>query len=122
MNGIFEIWSKIMPERAMACGFNREYLLVGGKDGRGATAPVFGAGLAVQPVDGQERLSPMLTSMHQIGIDSGVPGRFRGGVGIEMGGMFTDAQNAVMSSCCDRARSITWGIAVVFRRFRPESG
>jgi N-methylhydantoinase B len=136
MNGIFEIWSKIMPDRAMACAFNLEYLLVGGKDGRsdndpyfmwydwmaggwggraskdgsGATAPVFGAGLAVQPVEGQERLSPVLTSMHQIGMDSGGPGRFRGGVGIEKGGMLTDAQNAVMSYCCDRARSITWGI------------
>ncbi|TFD23358.1 hypothetical protein E3T31_05225 [Cryobacterium sp. TMS1-13-1] len=90
MNGIFEIWSKIMPERAMACAFNLDYLLVGGKDGRseeslyfmwydwmaggwggraskdgsGATAPAFGAGLAVQPVEGQERLSPVLTSMH----------------------------------------------------------
>jgi N-methylhydantoinase B len=48
--------------------------------------------------------------MHQIGMDSGGPGRFRGGVGIEKGGMLTDAQNAVMSYCCDRARSITWGI------------
>lgn len=136
MNGIFEIWSKIMPERAMACAFNLEYLLVGGKDARsedspyfmwydwmaggwggraskdgsGATAPVFGAGLAVQPVEGQERLSPVLTSMHQIGMDSGGPGRFRGGVGIEKGGMLTDARSAVMSYCCDRARSITWGI------------
>ena len=27
MNGIFELWSKVMPERAMACAFNLEYLL-----------------------------------------------------------------------------------------------
>ncbi|WP_125615543.1 hydantoinase B/oxoprolinase family protein [Specibacter cremeus] len=136
MNGIFELWSKIMPERAMACAFNLEYLLVGGKDkrtaaapyfmwydwmaggwggraskdGASATAPVFGPGLAVQPVEGQERLSPVLTTRHEIAIDSGGPGRFRGGCGIEKGGILTDATNTVMSYCCDRARSITWGI------------
>ncbi len=96
MNGIFELWSQIMPERAMACAFNLEYLLVGGKDARtanddyfmwydwmaggwggratkdgaSATAPVFGPGLAVQPVEGQERLSPVLTTKHEIAIDS----------------------------------------------------
>lgn len=137
MNGIFEIWSQIMPERAMACAFNLEYLLVGGRDGRspeksffmwydwmaggwggratkdgsGATAPVFGAGLAVQPVEGQERLTPVLTTHHQLLIDSGGPGRYRGGVGIEKGGILMDATDAVMSYCCDRARSVTWGIA-----------
>ncbi|WP_237221588.1 hydantoinase B/oxoprolinase family protein [Rothia nasimurium] len=136
MNGIFELWSQIMPDRAMACAFNLEYLLVGGrdarfeskpyfmwydwmaggwggrasKDGATATAPVFGPGLAVQPCEGQERLSPVLTTMHQIGVDSGGPGRFRGGCGIEKGGTLTDAESTVMSYCCDRARSITWGI------------
>ncbi|WP_427870234.1 hydantoinase B/oxoprolinase family protein [Leucobacter luti] len=136
MNGIFEIWSQIMPERAMACAFNLEYLLVGGrdartdenpyfmwydwmaggwggrssKDGSSATAPVFGVGLAVQACEGQERLTPVLTTMHQIGTDSGGPGRFRGGCGVEKGGTLTDAEASVMSYCCDRARSITWGI------------
>ena len=32
MNSIFELWSKLMPERALACSFNLEYLLVGGRD------------------------------------------------------------------------------------------
>lgn len=136
MNAIIEIWSKIVPERAMACSFNLEYLLVGGKDGRrperpyfmwydwmaggwggrrskdgsNATAPVFGPGLAVQPLEGQERLSPVLTSTHSIVVDSGGPGRHRGGCGVEKGGVLTDADSTVMSYCCDRARSITWGI------------
>lgn len=136
MNAIFEIWSQIVPERALACCFNLEYLLVGGRDGRsqerpyfmwydwmaggwggragkdgsGATAPVFGVGLAVQPLEGQERLSPVITTTHSIAVDSGGPGRFRGGVGVEKGGILTDAQSTVMSYCCDRARSITWGI------------
>ncbi|WP_344311062.1 hydantoinase B/oxoprolinase family protein, partial [Brevibacterium samyangense] len=136
MNSIFELWSAIMPERAMACAFNLEYLLVGGHDGRvdgspyfmwydwmaggwggrsskdgsDATAPVFGAGLAVQPVEGQERLSPVLTTRHEITTDSGGPGRFRGGCGINKGGTLTDARGAVMSYCCDRGRSLTWGI------------
>ena len=137
MNGIFEIWSQVMPERAMACAFNLEYLLVGGRDGRsatkpfftwydwmaggwggrstkdgsGATAPVFGAGLAVQPVEGQERLTPVLTTHHELVTDSGGPGRFRGGIGVEKGGIVMDATDAVMSYCCDRSRSVTWGIA-----------
>jgi N-methylhydantoinase B len=136
MNGIFELWSGIMPERAMACAFNLEYLLVGGRDGRSeskpyfmwydwmaggwggrvnkdgssATAPVFGVGLAVQACEGQERLTPVVTTMHQIGTDSGGPGRYRGGCGVEKGGTLTDSEASVMSYCCDRARSITWGI------------
>ena len=136
MNAVFEIWSRIVPERALACCFNLEYLLVGGrdarteerpyfmwydwmaggwggrasKDGSGATAPAFGVGLAVQPLEGQERLSPVLTTTHNLALDSGGPGRFRGGVGVEKGGILTDGSSTVMSYCCDRARSITWGI------------
>lgn len=136
MNGIFELWSTIRPERAMGCAFNLEYLLVGGHDGRvaespyfmwydwmaggwggrsskdgsSATSPVFGTGLAVQPVEGQERLNPVITTRHEITVDSGGPGRFRGGCGVEKGGILTDATNAVMSYCCDRGRSVTWGI------------
>ncbi len=34
MNSIFELWSRVMPERALACSFNLEYLLVGGRDAR----------------------------------------------------------------------------------------
>lgn len=136
MNSIIEMWSGIQPDRAMACSFNLEYLLVGGRDGRSeenpyfmwydwmaggwggrrnrdgssATSPVFGAGLAVQPVEGQERLSPVLTTSHTLNIDSGGPGRFRGGCGVEKGALLTDASDTVVSSCCDRARSIAWGI------------
>ncbi len=136
MSSCFEIWSKIIPERAMAASFNLEYLLVGGrdlrspespyfmwydwmvggwggrngKDGSTATAPVFGVGLAVQPLEGQERLCPVITSQHAILADSGGPGKWRGGCGVEKGGTLTDAHQTVMSYCCDRARSVTWGI------------
>lgn len=136
MNAVFELWSSVMPERAMACAFNLEYLLVGGhdartetnqyfmwydwmaggwggrstKDGSSATAPVFGTGLAVQPVEGQERLSPVLTTRHSIATDSAGPGKYRGGCGIQKGGTLTDAVGTVMSYCCDRGRSVTWGI------------
>jgi N-methylhydantoinase B len=135
MNACFEIWSRIMPERAIAGSFNLEYLLVGGRDlrsqdssyfmwydwmaggwggrngrdGSTATAPIFGVGLATQPIEGQERLCPVLTSKHAIITDSGGPGRWRGGCGVEKGGTLTDAGRTVMSYCCDRARSVTWG-------------
>jgi N-methylhydantoinase B len=125
-----------MPERAIACSFNLEDLLVGGrdarhdrrpffmwydwmvggwggrngKDGSNATAPIFGVGLAVQPLEGQERLTPVLTTHHEIVPDSGGPGRFRGGCGVQKGGILTAAERAVISYSCDRARSITWGL------------
>ena len=136
MNSIFELWSGLMPERAIACSFNLEYLLVGGrdarregdpyfmwydwmaggwggrngKDGSNACAPLFGPGIAVQPAEGQERLSPVVTTEHAIRTDSGGPGRFRGGCGIEKGGTLSKNEQSVMSYCCDRARSIAWGI------------
>jgi N-methylhydantoinase B len=81
-----------------------------GKDGSNCTAPVFGVGLAVQPLEGQERLSPVVTTGHEIVTDSGGPGRHRGGCGVEKGGRLTQATGTVMSYCCDRARSITWGL------------
>jgi N-methylhydantoinase B len=64
----------------------------------------------VQPFEGQERLSPVVTSTHRIVPDSGGPGRFRGGCGVEKGGTLTEIEDTVISYCCDRARSITWGI------------
>ncbi|MUV05620.1 hydantoinase B/oxoprolinase family protein [Planococcaceae bacterium Storch 2/2-2] len=136
MNACFEIWSRIMPERALACSFNLEYLLIGGydkrgdedqyfmwydwmagghggrnkKDGSNALAPVFGVGLRVQSCEGQERLSPVITTKHEIVTDSGGPGEFRGGCGIEKGGQLTELDRTVMSYSCDRARSVSWGL------------
>lgn len=136
VGAIFQLWSEIIPDRAIACSFNLEYLLVGGRDLRGdtlatfmwydwmvggwggrngldgasATAPLFGVGLAVQPLEGQERLSPVLTTGHELLADSGGPGRWRGGLGVEKGGTLTQADHAVMSYMCDRSRSITYGI------------
>lgn len=136
MNACFELWSNIMPERAIACSFNLEYLLIGGtdkrnelddyfmwydwmagghggridRDGANTTSPVFGVGLSVQPCEGQERLSPVITTKHEIITDSAGPGKYRGGCGVEKGGILTDIKNTVMSYCCDRSRSVTWGI------------
>ncbi len=137
MSAIFELWSELMPERAIACSFNLEYLLIGGRDGRqdsggffmwydwmvggwggrngkdgaNCTSPLFGVGLAVQPYEGQERLTPVMTDRHEIVIDSGGPGRYRGGCGVEKGGTLTKPEKAVMSYCCDRSRNIAWGVA-----------
>lgn len=137
MNSCFELWSYVMPERALACSFNLEYLLIGGwdkrkadkesyfmwydwmagghggrtnKDGANTMSPVFGMGLSVQPCEGQERLTPVVTTKHEIITDSGGPGEFRGGCGVEKGGVLTQVGDSVMSVCCDRSRSVTWGI------------
>ena len=45
-----------------------------GKDGSAATSAVFGVGEAVQPLEGQERLCPVVTTEHQIATDFGGPG------------------------------------------------
>ncbi len=136
MNCCFELWSHILPERALACSFNLEYLLIGGwdkrqgydnyfmwydwiagghgarngRDGANALSPVFGVGLSLQPCEGQERLSPIVTTKHEIVMDSGGPGKYRGGCGVEKGGYLTNVSDVVMSYCCDRSRSVTWGI------------
>ena len=136
MNSVFELWAEILPERAMACTFNLEYLLIGGrdtryeekpyfmwydwmvggwgarngKDGWAATGPVFGVQLGTQPFEGQERLSPVLTTGHELRIDSGGPGEFRGGMGVEKGGTLYACERTVVSYCCDRERSVTWGL------------
>ncbi len=135
MNSIFELWSQIVPERAMACAFNIEYLQTGGndaryphrpyfmlydwlsggwggrngKDGLGATASCFGVGLMIQPVEGQERLSPVRTDRFEIVTDSAGPGEFRGGVGLDKEGTLLDVENCVFSYFCDRERSVVWG-------------
>jgi len=136
MNSVFELWSNIMKEKAMACSFNLEYLLVGGwdtrpgynrhfmwydwmiggwggknkEDGANGAAPVFGAGLTIQPLEGQERLCPVLTTQHTLTPDSGGPGKWRGGLGAMKGGELYAGDRMAMSYCCDRGRSVTWGI------------
>ena len=136
MNSIYEIWSQIMPERAIACAFNLEYLLTGGRDLRSPAKPLFmfydwlpggwggrngrdgcnvttacfGTGLQSQPVEGQERNSPILTDEYQILTDSAGPGRWRGGVGVRKTSTLREADRAVISYICDRERAVVWGI------------
>ena len=136
MNAIFELFSRIMPERAMACAFNIEYLQTGGydkrsearpyfmlydwlaggwggrngRDGLGVTASCFGVGLMIQPVEGQERLCPVRTDKLEIVTDSAGPGEWRGGVGLDKAGTILDVDNCVFSYFCDRERAIVWGI------------
>lgn len=136
LNCVGELWAQIVPERAMACTFALEYLLVGGRDerregepyfmwydwmmggwgarnggdGHNGTAPPFSVQLGTQPLEGQERLAPVLTTGHELVTDSGGPGRSRGGLGCRKGAEIGAAKGTVMSYCCDRERSITWGL------------
>lgn len=136
VNSIFEMWSDIVPERGMACAFNLEYLLLGGrdlrteerrifmfydwlpggwggrngKDGCNVTTACFGTGLMTQPVEGQERLCPVMADHHQILADSPGPGKYRGGAGVLKTGLVGEAEDTVISYICDRERSVVWGI------------
>ncbi|HML31043.1 MAG TPA: hydantoinase B/oxoprolinase family protein, partial [Hyphomicrobium sp.] len=38
------------------------------------------------------------------------PGEFRGGLGVQKGGTLYACERTVVSYCCDRERSITWGL------------
>lgn len=136
MNSIYEIWSQIIPERAIACAFNLEYLLTGGLDGRRSDKPIFmfydwlpggwggrngkdgcnvttacfGTGLMSQPVEGQERANPILTTEFQILTDSAGPGKWRGGAGVRKTSVMLEADKTVISYICDRERAVVWGI------------
>jgi N-methylhydantoinase B len=136
MNAIYEIWSKIMPHRALACAFNLEYLLTGGLDARRPDKPIFmfydwlpggwggrngrdgcnvttacfGTGLMAQPVEGQERANPILTTEFEILKDSAGPGKWRGGTGARKTSIMLEAEKTVISYICDRERAIVWGI------------
>lgn len=136
MNAIFEMWSKIMPERAIACAFNLEYLLAGGrdlrspekpifmfyewlpggwggrngKDGSDVTTACFGTGLMSQPNEGNERVNPTRTSEFQILRDSAGPGRWRGGTGVQKTSVLLESEDSVMSYICDRERAVVWGV------------
>ncbi len=134
MNGAFEIFSKIMPERAMAGTFNIEYLLTGGRnkrtdslfmlydwlpggwgarngrDGAGPITACFGTGLQAQPVEGQERANPILTERFEILTDSAGPGRHRGGMATIKSSRLTKCEKGVISYICDRERAIVFGI------------
>ncbi|MBO9100623.1 MULTISPECIES: hydantoinase B/oxoprolinase family protein [unclassified Rhizobium] len=136
MNSIFEMWSQIMPERAIACAFNLEYLLAGGRDARKPEKPIFmfyewlpggwggrngkdgadvttacfGTGLMSQPNEGNERVNPTRTTEFQIKQDSAGPGKWRGGVGVQKTSVLLAAEDAVMSYICDRERAVVWGV------------
>ena len=53
-----------------------------GRDGCNVTTACFGTGLQSQPVEGQERGSPILTTEYQMLTDSPGPGKWRGGAGV----------------------------------------
>ncbi|MDQ0475201.1 hydantoinase B/oxoprolinase family protein [Labrys wisconsinensis] len=136
MNAIYEIWSKILPHRAIACAFNLEYLLTGGLDARRPEKPIFmfydwlpggwggrngrdgcnvttacfGTGMMAQPVEGQERVNPVLTTEFEILTDSPGPGKWRGGAGVRKTSRLLAAEKTVISYICDRERAVVWGI------------
>ncbi|WP_182912821.1 hydantoinase B/oxoprolinase family protein [Paracoccus onubensis] len=136
MNAIFEMWSQIMPEKSIACAFNLEYLLAGGrdlrspdkpifmfyewlpggwggrngKDGSDVTTACFGTGLMSQPNEGNERVNPTRTVEFQILRDSAGPGKWRGGAGVQKTSILLESEHAVMSYICDRERAVVWGI------------
>jgi N-methylhydantoinase B len=136
MNAIYEMWSKILPERAIACAFNLEYLLTGGRDARNPAKPIFmfydwlpggwggrngrdgcnvttacfGTGLMAQPVEGQERANPIMTTRFEVLTDSAGPGKWRGGAGVQKTSVLLEAESTVISYICDRERAVVWGI------------
>ncbi len=135
MNATYEMWSQIMPQRAISCTFNIEYLLTGGIDTRDAKKPIFmfydwlpggwggrngrdgvnlmnasfGTGMLSQPVEGQERGNPILTTEFEAVTDSAGPGEFRGGVGARKTSILREAEKTVLSYICDRERAVVWG-------------
>ena len=63
-----------------------------------------------QPVEGQERANPILTTEFEILTDSAGPGRWRGGCGVRKTSLMLEAEKTVISYICDRERAVVWGI------------
>ena len=63
-----------------------------------------------QPVEGQERGSPILTTEFEVLTDSAGPGKWRGGVGARKTSILREAEKTVISYICDRERAVVWGI------------
>jgi N-methylhydantoinase B len=137
MSAVFQCWSQLKPERAMACAFNLEYLLIGGHDQRPGFAqapyiyydwmsggwggrngrdgpdplmPVFGLGLQNQPIEATERVTPVLLERLDILSDSSGPGKWRGGPGIQRAARVYASNKTVVSYACDRSRFAPYGI------------
>ena len=81
-----------------------------GKDGSNDTTACFGTGLMSQPVEGQERANPILTTECEILTDSPGPGKWRGGAGVMKTSRMLQAEKTVISYICDRERAVVWGI------------
>ncbi|MDG9696215.1 hydantoinase B/oxoprolinase family protein, partial [Streptomyces sp. DH17] len=74
------------------------------------TTACFGTGLMSQPVEGQERANPILTTECEILKDSPGPGKWRGGAGVVKTSRMLQAEKTVISYICDRERAVVWGI------------
>ena len=81
-----------------------------GRDGCNVTTACFGTGLQSQPVEGQERVSPILTNRvpgpHGFARAGQMAWRRRRAQDHHPG----DADRTVISYICDRERAIVWGI------------
>ena len=122
MNAIFELWSQVMPERAMACCFNLEYLLVGGRDARSEDRPFFmwydwmvggwggrngrtarTARRRSSASGSRSSRSRARSASRPVAHDAATrssptpagPGSYRGGCGVEKGGTLTQAERTV---------------------------
>ncbi len=135
MNATYEMWSKIMPERAISCTFNIEYLLTGGTDARDKKKPIFmfydlASGRLGRPQWPRRRQPDerLLRHRHVVSAGRGTgarqpdphhgvrgdhrlgwPGKWRGGVGARKTSVLGEAENTVISYICDRERAVVWG-------------
>lgn len=135
MNAQFELWSQIVPSRAISCVFQIEFLLSGGKDvrypdnplfllydwlpggwggrngkdGANMTSSAFGTGVLSQAVEAQERYAPFVTTEYEMQTDSAGPGKWRGGIGAIKSSYYTEVADVLFAFICDRERNVTWG-------------
>ena len=80
-----------------------------GKDGANVMQASFGTGMLSQPVEGQERGNPILTTEFEAMTNFAGPGKWRGGVGARKTCLLREAENTVISYICDRERAVVWG-------------
>lgn len=136
-NAVTELWASVLPKRAVAHSYGSDYVDVHGTDGRepreglrfhfgegieggrgaasgedGVTAgePEFGYEAHRISLEEHELQTPFMATAFELLIDTGGPGEWRGGAGLEKGFALRQSAGATAAFFENRQRMVMWGL------------
>ena len=131
INSVVRVWSNVKPDKTFGTSYNLEYFMLGGyddrvgredkyfiyyhwmnggwgglsdRDGRDASAPIFGAGCPQQSIEQKERQWPVMLTHYTHKTDSMGAGKYRGGCGLDTALRILNESGVVMSYTSDRGK------------------